>query len=148
MLVAVSPQLNTPQREAPQPKSSLQSPSRYHKRKKLRRTKEHTKCICGNPKCDKTMERLHMLGKTEYGYFNIPTRPKPTQANSSIRKKRQQERHVQTERKGRILAALPGHGQLRANDDTYSSKTYLRYASIHIHPRVFNFCNINKSNNR
>ena len=151
MLVAVATQARTPQREASSSVTPLHSPTRSTRKKKSRKYKEdrgHTKCICGNPKCDETMARLYILGHTEYGYFCVPAKPKPSNSKVAIRKKQKDARHVQTKRRERTLAALPSHARTRANDESYSSKNQLRYASIHVHPRLLDLCTIDKSNHR
>ena len=80
-----------------------------------------------------------MLGNTEYGYFTLPTDSKPSKAER-MKKSEKEQRHVQTKRRERMLAALPMHARLRANDDTYSSNTQLRFTSIHLHPKVLDLC--------
>eukprot|EP00580_Thalassiosira_gravida_P004700 CAMPEP_0201654182 /NCGR_PEP_ID=MMETSP0493-20130528/45367_1 /ASSEMBLY_ACC=CAM_ASM_000838 /TAXON_ID=420259 /ORGANISM="Thalassiosira gravida, Strain GMp14c1" /LENGTH=200 /DNA_ID=CAMNT_0048130731 /DNA_START=196 /DNA_END=798 /DNA_ORIENTATION=- len=65
-----------------------------------------------------------------------------------MNKKDKQDRHVQTKRRERILAALPAHARTVANDDSYSNEPKLQYASIHIHPKLFDLCHIDNRNHR
>ena len=122
MVVLATPVANTPPREVPQGELATRSPTSSPHKKKTKKSKENTKCICGNGQCNEIMERLHMLGKTQYGYFNVPSKFKPPTAKK-VTKKQKEERHVRTKKREGVLASLPMYARLRANDDSYSSGT-------------------------
>ena len=101
-------------------------------------TKYGTKCICSDPDCDASMEKLKLYNPSRYAYFTIPKepgdlkdKPKPEQIRNRARK---------FTKRRRLLAALPSAATSRANDKAFSNKSIKQFASLHLHDKVYQLC--------
>ena len=104
-----------------------------------------TKCICCNPKCDEAMGRLKIHNPSRYAYFGIPSEPKETKKKPSEKERVARER--KTQRRKRILAALPISALERSRDKSYSSSSKMHFASLHLHDLIYNLCPKSASGN-
>ena len=91
------------------------------KRPRVGKEDHGTKCLCCDPRCDLTHEKLKKYKPDRYAYFDLPSQPKPS---AELKKQPSAAAEVQRTRKAkrrkRILKALGTDATTRANDVRYS----------------------------
>ena len=119
-------------------------------RKKARKRKEPTRCVCCDEECDKQMARLKMLNADMHVYFNIPEPPKPVKEDRKTKLKRseiqnrtdQQKKHdcfmdaLGPDAKQRVERYLSSDDKNVDESEVYSPKSKQEFASIHVHPEI------------
>lgn len=100
-----------------------------------------TFCLCCNPGCDKAMKLLKHLNPGRHAYFDLPSNPKPVEELKNAPKPtKRRAREMKSQRRRRMLEALPDEATIRINDGRYSASTQFKIASLHFHDDIYNLC--------
>lgn len=78
-----------------------------------------TTCLCCDQECDNAMKKLKKYNPERHAYFRIPS--EPGDAKGGIRKSQVESRERKSQKRRRMLAALPQAASVRANDELYSN---------------------------
>ena len=100
-----------------------------------------TVCICCNPACDAAMRALQQHNPSRHAYFDLPREPKPVAELKSKPKPAQRKaREMKSQRRQRMLKALPRAATVRVNDERYQRNAQHKIASLHFHDDIYNRC--------
>ena len=103
---------------------------------------EHgTCCICCNPKCADAIAELKLHNPERHGYIELPKKPKPeSELVCKPKPADVNKRAMKSQRRRRILEALPSVTKARTTNDGYKSETKFRIASLHFHDNIYHMC--------